>query len=278
MHPSDRPLGPPVPHPVTSSAARAPVALTALTAALAAAFVVAPRTLAASGAQAYSGSAELTASARSAFVEYWTAGVGTLTPALDGVVGYWSRYHLAKAAIAAVLLAVLVALGSRTWQAFARPGRRAAGRWALAAAGVAVTVLGVVSGAVVLANVQGAVAPFASLLPMAVADGGAAETVRAALVDGQASPPLDAMIGDFARFHLVLAVLAAVVAAVLVVTSAVLWRRRAATVDVRTRRVLATFGVLWAVLAVVVVVLAVANAGTAADPAPAFQAFVDGGW
>ncbi|MBO9553569.1 hypothetical protein [Cellulomonas sp.] len=277
-----------MPNPVTSSPARVPVALTALTAALAVAFVVAPRTLAASGAQAYAGSAELTASARSAFVEYWTAGVAGFTPALDGVVGYWSRYHLAKAAIAAGLLAVLVALGARTWQAFARPGRRAAARWALAAAGVAVTVLGVFSGAVVLANVQGAVVPFASLLPMAVsdggvsdggvADGGLAETVRTSLADGRTSPALDAMIGDFARFHLVLAVLAAVVVAVLVVSSVVLWRRRAATLDVRARRVLATFGVLWAVLAAGVGVLALANASTAADPAPAFQAFVDGGW
>src|SRR6185295_15066159 len=86
---------------------------------------------------------------------------------LERVVDYWFRYHVAKAVIATILLIVLVALGVLLWKAFLRAGGLGAGRRvALASAGVLVTMLAVFSLAMVMANIQGAVAPFASLLPM----------------------------------------------------------------------------------------------------------------
>ena len=48
--------------------------------------------------------------------------------------------------------------------------------------------------------------------------------------------------------------------------------------DPRVRRVLASFGVLSAVLALVVILLAVGNTTVAAAPAPALLAFYRGGW
>ncbi|MBP2705884.1 hypothetical protein JOL79_18925 [Microbispora sp. RL4-1S] len=267
--------------------------LVALAVFLVAAFVVAPRTLAAirpSGG--YAGQRDLIEALREAFVDYWSSGNRDFSPGLERVVDYWFRYHVAKGAIAAILLIVLVVLGVLFWTAFLRdsglrPGRRAA----LASAGVLVTVLAVFSLVVVMANVQGAVAPFASLLPMlpvAASDGKLADTldqVRQRLAHPMSAgdrtlPALDVMISDFSRYHVAMAVVAAIVAVVLIGLSAVWWKRFARTrsSDRRTRRVLASFGVLSALLSLVVVVIAVANTTTAADPAPALLAFFEGGW
>ncbi|MFE3293174.1 hypothetical protein [Rhodococcus sp. NPDC059234] len=204
---------------------------------------------------------------------------------------YWFRYHVAKAVIAAILFVVLVALGILLWRAFLAAGDLAVGRRAaLASGGVLATMLALLSLAAVMANVQGAVSPFASLLsmlPVGEADGELADTlgqVRQGLADpptgsGQAPPALDVMISDFARYHLAMAVIAVVVAAVLIGASVVLWKRFAGTrsSDRRTRRVLGAFGVFSALVAVLVIVVAAANASTAADPEPALLASLDGG-
>src|SRR5687768_3628962 len=111
---------------------RALATLAALAAALGAAFVVAPATLAASGpGGGFADQRHLTEALRPAFVEYWRSGDRELSPALAGVVDYWLRYHVAKAVIAAVLLTVLVVLGTRLWTALLNvagpaPGRRIA--------------------------------------------------------------------------------------------------------------------------------------------------------
>jgi hypothetical protein len=62
-------------------------------------------------------------------------------------------------------------------------------------------------------------------------------------------------------------VIATIVAVGLVGVAVVLWRR--------SHRL---FAALFALVAVLVAVVAVANAGTAADPEPALRAFFDGGW
>jgi hypothetical protein len=142
-----------------------------------------------------------------------------------------------------------------------------------------------------MANLQGAAVPFASLLPMlAVTTAGTDLTVtldqvRQSLAEspstGKGLPAvLDVMLTDFARYHAVMAVIAVVVAIALI-GMAVAWGRRFARTprtDRRARWVVGSFAVLPAVLSLVVVVLAVANATTAADPAPALLAFFQGGW
>ncbi|MGI5238132.1 hypothetical protein [Dactylosporangium sp. CA-139066] len=251
---------------------------TALAVALVVAFFFAPNLLAGGG---YGDADRLGAAVRGAFVGYWGSGERDLSPEMQRLVDYWFRYHLAKGAIAGLLLVVLAALGISAWRAYARTGRlRHAG------AGTAATALGLLALATVMANAQGAVAPFASLLPMLV-DGpadaslaGALGQVRQRLGAGEHTPAIDAMIGDFARYHEAMVVIATVVAAGLVAASVLLWRRFAAAGPAgrRARAVLASFGGLTAALALAVGAVVVANTTVAADPAPALLAFFNGGW
>ncbi len=255
--------------------------------ALGAAFVIAPRTLAGGG---FADEHDLREGFRVAFVEYWSSGAEEFSPGLERAVDYWFRYHVAKAVIAALLLGVLVALGVLLWKAFLRAGGVGVGRSAaLASAGVLVTMLALFSLVIVMANIQGAVAPFSSLLPMLTSSAAEGELlvtldqVRQRLADslyaGGGTPlALEVMISDFSRYHVAMAVIAAIVAVVLIGLSVVLWKRFARTPDGRTRRVLGSFGVVSAVLSVAVIVVAVANTTTVADPAPALLAFFDGGW
>lgn len=254
---------------------------------LGAAFVVAPRTLAAGWAGGgFADERELGDALGEAFVGYWASGAGDFPPGLQGVVDYWFRYHVAKAVIAAILLIVLVALGVLLWRAFLEAGGR---RGVLGAGGVLVTMCALFSLMLVMANVQGAIAPFASLLPMLT--GGAAEGELADTLDeirqrlaeslgagGQDTPALELIIGDFARYHVAMAVIAGVSAVVFVGMSAVLWKRFAGKESGRARWVLGSFGGLSVVLSLALIVVAVANTSTAADPGPALLAFFDGGW
>ncbi|MEU5880079.1 hypothetical protein [Spirillospora sp. NPDC047279] len=187
---------------------------------------------------------------------------------------------------------MFIALGVRLWRAFLRAGDSAAGtriaRIALASSGVLATMLAVFSLLTVMANVQGAAAPFASLLPMLTAGADDArltatldEARRQLAASGpDASPALDVMLGDFTRYHVAMAVIAAIVAVAFAVLCAVLWKGFAAARPPRGRlgRVLGSFGVLSAVLSLIMIVVAAANTATAADPAPALLAFFEGGW
>ncbi|MEV4641480.1 hypothetical protein AB0J80_29460 [Actinoplanes sp. NPDC049548] len=271
--------------------ARLPALLAVVAAALAAAFVLAPPALVRSSSGAgFDDQRHLVEALRPAFAEYWRSGGRDLSPGMADVVDYWFRYHLVKALIAAIVLAVLGALSVLLWKAFLRSGT-AAGRAGLASAGVLVTILTLFSTAVLMANVQGMVAPFASLFPL-LTDGpgagtppGTLEEVRQSLAGslggtGGTPPALDVMISDFARYHEAMAVVAAVVTAVLGGLSVLLWRRFAATrrSERRTRRLLGAYGVGSVVMPLVVAVVVVANTTTAAHPAPALLAFFEGGW
>ncbi|WP_416966667.1 hypothetical protein [Streptomyces sp. 4F14] len=233
-----------------------------------------PHLLAADGSQGgFADQGTLVGAVKEGFVRYWAAGSGDYSAEMGGVVDYWFRFHVAKAVLASVLLVVLVALGVVVWRAFLRSeGVRRGG---LAVAGAGVTGLGLLSLVVAAANVQGAVAPFTSvltMLPTGARGGelaGTLDQVRGELAahPDSAPPALAAMISDNARYHVTMAVIAGVVAAGLVVASVVLWRRFAGTADRRTRRVLGAFGGLGAVLAVMVLVVGAANVTVAADSA-----------
>ena len=199
---------------------------------------------------------------------------------------------MVKAVTAALLLIVLIALGVLLWKAFLRADGVGVGkRTAHASAGALVTMLALFSLAIAMANIQGAAAPFASLLPM-LADGptdgepaNTLEQVRQRLAEspnsgGQTPPALDAIISDFSRYHVAMAVIAAIVAVVLIGTSVALWKRLARTEssDKSTSRVLGSYAALSTMVSLVVIVIAVANTTTAANPAPALLAFFDGGW
>jgi hypothetical protein len=244
------------------------------------AFVVAPPLLIGSP---FTSERELADAFGTAFTGYWQSGGGTFTPELGGLVDDWVRYHLVKAVTAGILLVVLTVLGIRLWSAFARGGRLGPARQAaLVSGGTLVTVFGLFSLVALMANVQGMVTPLASLLPL-LTDGprtGVTEQVRQGLADGAPTPALMVLISDFARYHVAMAVIAAVVAAGLAGTGVLLWRRFAATPrpDRRARRVLASFGALAALLPLLAGLVAVANTTTAADPSPALLALFEGGW
>ncbi|WP_436531199.1 hypothetical protein [Actinoplanes sp. HUAS TT8] len=244
---------------------RIPATLTALAAFLVAAFVVAPGPL--------SGSLPggLGAALRASFEEYWHA---DRSDHLQTVVDYWFRYHLFKGTIAALLLAVLIALGVLLWRAFLRSGGPAR-----AVAGVGTGLLGLVALAAVMANIQGAVAPFASLFPML--QGNALDVVGPQL-NADAHPPaaVATMVDDFARYHVAMAVIATVLAVVFVGGSVLAGRRfvRTDPSDRRARLAIGSFGAVAALLSVAMIVLAVANTTVAANPDPAFAALVNGSW
>ncbi len=262
----------------TPPSGRVLAALAAVAAVLAAAFVVVPPAL-----TGITSERQLTDRFRAAFVEYWATGGRDLTPRLESLVDTWFWFHVAKTAIAALLLAVLVALGAALWRAFLHAG---GGRAAVACAGVTVTLLGLAALVLVMANLQGAATPFASLLPMLVdgpADGrlaGTLDEVRQRLATAPTSPAADVMISGFAGYHAAMAVIATVVAAALAVVAVRSWRRytRTPRSGRGIRRAAASFGALMTVSALAVAVVAVANTGTAADPAPALAAFFAGGW
>ncbi|MFI9407763.1 hypothetical protein [Nocardia sp. NPDC052316] len=263
--------------------------LVVLASGLVAAFVAAPGKLAAAGSSdSFGDESSLRAALRVAFVEYWRSGDRDFSPALSDVVDYWFRYHLVKAVIAAVLLIVLGVLAVLLWRAFLRSTRHSP---ALASAGALVTLLALAASVLVMANVQGAVAPFSSLLPILTTgapDPALADTldqIRRQLGDlpsaGSRTPPaLDMMISDFARYHLAMAVIAAVAALVLIAISIASWTAFARTnsADSRTRRVWGCFGVLFAMVSLAALLVAVVNTSTAADSAPALLAFFEGGW
>jgi hypothetical protein len=255
--------------------------LVAVVAGLAAAFVVVPPRMVGDPAGDLGDQDHLAAAFRMDIVQYWRSGDRNYPPALRRVVDYWFRFHVVKGGIAMLLLVVLVALTVVLWRARLRSnGLGTGGRAVIVSAGTAAPLLALSALAVVMANVQGAMAPFASLLPMLMdgtPDDGLTDTLaqaRQQLADshrtsGYTPAALDAMVSDFAWYHAVLAVIAVVVAVGLAGLSWVLWRSVARTesADRPTRRVLGSFGALSALSSLIVLVVFVANTGTAMNPA-----------
>jgi hypothetical protein len=257
------------------------------------AFVVAPPRLAAGDAAGdLADQDHLAAALRTGVVEYWRSSDRNYPPALQRVVDYWLRFHLIKGGIAALLLIVLIALAVLLWRTFLRTdGLRVGSRAALVSAGTAVPLLALFALAAVMANIQGAMAPFASLFPMLMdgtPDAGLAATLAQARqqlagshrAGGYTPPALDAMVSDFAWYHAAMAFVAAIVAVALLGLSVVFWRSfaRVGSTDRRTRRVLGSFGALSALSSLIVLVVFVANTGTAMDPAPALLGLFNGGF
>ncbi|MCM3882756.1 hypothetical protein [Frankia sp. R82] len=251
------------------------LALALCAAALVGAFVLAPGRLAAGRSDGdLVNHHQLIADVHSGFVEYWHSDSRQLSPHLARVVDYWYRFHLVKGLISVLLLAVLLMLTIALWKNFLTAGG-AARRAGLASAGVFTPLLALLALAAVMANIQGAAAPLSSLLPM-LSEGGTDPALADAL--GQATrqladspsgaqtvPALHVMTADFARYHVVMAVIAAVLAVVLFTVSVLLWKR--VSVDRRATRVTRVFGVLTAVLTLALLVHVAANVSAAAHSA-----------
>lgn len=257
--------------------------LVGATATLCVAFVLAPITLAArTSRDKFADQHDIVTHAGAAFVQYWHAGRQTFPPQLAALVDYWSHYHVAKAAIAAILALASVLLAVMLWRAVLRSS--GLGRtFALGSSGVAAALLALASAAVVVANIQGAIAPFSSLLSMLpfgspdASLAGVLDQVRQQLAGGVRSPALAVMIDDDVRYHVVVVVAAAIAAVALIGGGIAAWRWFGAASGKHTRRVAALFGVLSVVSTLIVVVVGVANLTTVADPAPALLGLFNGG-
>ena len=191
-----------------------------------------------------------------AFVAYWSSGGPDFRPDLQRLVDHQFHYHLARVVIALPLLTVLVTLA-----VLLRRFRLPIGALALAAA------------VLLIANVQGAVSPFGTLLPI-LASGPADADLTAALAqvrdqlhNGPRSPALDVMLDEYVRWHVAKAVLVGLLAVVLIGLSVMAWRRR--------RRWLS---LLTAVPATAALVVVAANVTTVANPIPPFLLLLQGSW
>ncbi|MBS2553647.1 hypothetical protein KGQ19_43025 [Catenulispora sp. NL8] len=258
----------PASRPPSSAPARTLAALAATALALVAAFVLAPGPLAAAtGPRGDFGSQQALGNAfGKAFVGYWNSGDPHFPAGLQSIVDYWFRYHVVKAAAASALLAVLIAISVLL--------RRSAG--------ALVAILAIVAAALAMANIQGALAPFSSLLPM-LPTGAPRGDLATAVVQirehlahypnqgGPPAPAVKVMVDDFGVYHAVVAVATSLIAVVLITLSVLSWKRRA-------QRGMIWFGIVFTLSAIAVLVVAAANIATTADPAPALLAFFQGSW
>lgn len=232
----------------------------------------------------YANLADLRGAAGSGLVHYWAADTGRLGPDLEQAVDHWRRFHLIKAALSGMLLVVLLELGSRLTTAYVG-APRGSSRLLAGVLAVADAVWALMALLVVVANVQGAVAPLSSvlgLLPLGSPDQDLAPTImqiRDGLAGEARSPAQAALVHDFAVYHAAMAGLAVLIGVGLVAVIARLWRRRATTPrgEARRRRVLAVGAYASALAAAFFGVVAAANISTVLDPAPALLAFFDGG-
>ncbi|MFJ9895934.1 hypothetical protein ACIQPR_21720 [Streptomyces sp. NPDC091280] len=276
------------------SSGRAVTLLTAVAALLLPAAFLAPKSLAANSSESgYAHQHTLIDAVGKAFIGYWNSGEREFTPEMRQVVDYWFRFHAIKAGISLALLIVLVVLGRRIGRMYVaadKSGRVT--RAGLASGGVLTLALAVLALVLVIANVQGAVAPFTSalsLMPVAAPHGQLAgtlaqvrEQLRASRETGHRSPPaVDMMVGDFARYHEAVVVMSAVLVLVFIGLSAVLWKRFMSTgpSDRRPgRRARGWFAALATFFSLLVAVLLVANLSNAAHPAAGLAGFFAGGF
>ena len=257
------------------------------------AFVFAPAYLAGGHYGGYGDNTRLVQSMRNAFIDYSGSGSAVLPDSLRTVVDYWARYHVAKAVIAALALLVLCSACRRLWVSYqgrSSQGRLAEGRGrtvGYVVAGVAASLGTVSAAALLMANIQGAIAPLSSAVSLLPAQrdsslAGAIDAVRHGIATPGASPVADHLVADFARYHVVVAVLSAVFVAILGVLAVRLWRgRRAASngigaLSYSTLPATATAAATLTVAAAVLV-LCVANISSALEPARALSLFFAGG-
>ncbi|WP_369640700.1 hypothetical protein [Nocardia sp. JMUB6875] len=197
------------------------------------------------------------------------------------MIDYWFRYHVVKGAIAGALLVALVVLAALLWKAFVRGAMLgAAQRIWLATAGSLVGLFAFAALLAVIANIQGAVAPFSSLLPMLPSGAddpqlsAVFDQIRQQLAgDGTTSAPVKDMVDDFARYHVAVAVMAAISAII-----AVSWRKFVRASEARARRVLCAAGIVSALLGSAAVVLLIANTTAVIHSTSALAAFFNGSW
>ncbi|MEO5610028.1 MAG: hypothetical protein ABIQ61_02785 [Ornithinibacter sp.] len=259
-------------------------ALTAATALLGTLVVLVPFPLASAMSGGRYGDLDaLRAGVTNGFVQLWTTGDGQLDE-LSATADFWAHFHIVKAALSTVLLVVLCTLLARAWRASTDAGSRGR-RWGLAALGLSASGLAVVSLLVVVANLQGAVAPLSSVLGVLsfAEPSGPLEPVleqaRQVVRSGASTPAAEVLRADFVRYHTVMAVLGTAVTLALIGGAVALWRRHRETARTQQswRRLLAAGSTGMLLLAVAFALVTAANISTATHPSVALLGFLAGG-
>ncbi len=214
-----------------------------------------------------------------AFSPWWSSAAAPLTPDMEAVVSFWRVFHVTKALIAGALVIALLLTAQHVWKAYARADGRAA-RAGIALLGMVGAPLAPLMLLVVMANVQGAIAPLSSVMGLLPMDGSVPEVaqVREHFAAGTTTPVLDALISDFRTYHVAMVVIAVIAAAIVVAADIALWIRwsRIPREDVRLRRVTAIGAAAMATLVPLLLLVMVLNVSTVGDTAPALAAFFEG--
>ena len=251
-------------------------------AALVASFELAPRVLLRPSFGAYSDAKMHDALGR-AFVEYWRSGSRALPAHLTSLVDYWFQWHAVKVVNSALLAIVLALLSTALWQKYLR-GRRWYAAVATAATMSTVFVIWVLS-----VNIQVTALPLIPLLgvlPERTADGTLAQVVsemREGLTKSTSpharSPALTVLLGEVARYYWVTAAISGVVMVATVLASAYFWKRRFASDPsaTRVRFMYSTLGVITALTACLLLLVTVASALSALEPADSLRGIIGAG-
>lgn len=215
-----------------------------------------------------------------AFSQWWLSAAAPLTPNMDAVVTFWGVFHVTKALVTVALVVALALTGAQVWQAYARASGRASRAWT-AVAGIVGAPLAPLMLLILMANIQGAIAPLSSVMGLVPMDGSVREVaqVREHFSAGTTTAVLDALVSDFRTYHLVVVVTAIILAVVVVCADIALWvlRSRIPRENYRLRRVTATVAIVLPGLAPVFLLLSAINLSTVLDTAPALGAFFAGG-
>jgi hypothetical protein len=259
---------------MTSSSARWWVLVAATLGFTAAAFLVPWHAASAITGLTWAGPHDLAGSVGDALSADWAAAVsapgGQASSALTDPTRFWRWFHIVKAALALAALVSAVLLVTH-----ARRARRSSSTTARRFVGTASTLIGGLAAAVgvvlVVANVQGAIAPLSSVLsflPLSDRSPTLVDAVRgleADLGSANPTPTAAAILSDFASYHAVVALLLAAVAVLAGVT---------AVRALRARRW--GSGVVLAATVTIVALLTLANISTALAPTGALQSFLSG--
>ncbi|MXS74482.1 hypothetical protein FDM98_07385 [Microbacterium sp. TL13] len=213
------------------------------------------------------------------FERWMSSGAAAPAAPLSDAVTFWAVFHFTKAALAIALLYALVGVGRQVWERAVRAGTLLP-RAAWIAAGVLGASLPVLVLLIVVANVQGAVAPLSSVMSfLPIGTSPEVVTVRAELAAGVYGPVTSALVADFRTYHAALVVCLSVV--IVGLGASVAWmlvRRARAPRDRRlVRRSLASAAVALTLLAGALGLILLANLSTVLDTAPALAGFFDSG-
>lgn len=240
----------------------------------AAAFVVPWHAATAITGLTWAGPNDLAGSVGHALVADWASAVPApgdqASSALTDPTRFWRWFHIVKAALAFAALIAAGVVVIRAWRAM-RVASTAARKfgWATVVAGGGLVAALTVT--LVVANVQGALAPLSSVLsflPLSGRSSSLADAVaalNASIGSSQPAPTATAIVRDFATYHAVVALLLALVTILAAVTTVRVARARRWGSAIALAATVTIFGVL-----------TIANTGTAFAPAPALQSFLSG--